>query len=284
MDDLLHGAVIGSMVAFIAFGYALIYSVLRFINFAHGEVIMVGGYLAYAYHRLAGLPFGLSVLLAVVSCGLLGVLLERLAFKPLRQGDRLSLLLSSLALSLILQAAISLIFGSTPRLIIDDDPIVSVLGRPFYIREIVAVALLPLLASGLSLLLRRTKAGLAIRAIASAPLRARHLMLPIDGTISLAFFLASALAGTAGILLGIETGLTPSMGFRFSLWGFAVAVIAGLGSLRGVLLGGVLYGMLMNYAIAYGSGLFADALSLGAVAVVLLLRGSGLAREILRRF
>jgi len=285
MDNLIHGLTIGSIIAFVAFGYALIYSILRFINFAHGEIIMVGAYICYfLYHTLGISSFFLSCFFAMLITGMVGVGLEKIAFKPLRNRSRLSMLLSSLAVSLILQSLASLIFGTSPRILTDFDPTITVLSKTFYVREIVVMIVLPFLAIAFFLSLKYTQIGLAIRAIASNQARAAHIGIPINTIISISFFIASSLACLAGIALGMEGGLTPSMGFKYSIWAFAVSVIAGLGSMKGVLIGGLLYGILLNYAIAYGSGLFADALSLVAVALILLIRGKGFFQIKLREF
>lgn len=277
MEHLIHGVMIGSLIAFVALGYALIYSILRFVNFAHGEVMTVAAYVCYlCVHVLKVEPFAVAVLLSIIVTGLVGVFIEKLAYKPIRSKGRLALLLSSLGLSIVIQAGLSLCFGSSPLTYGFDEKIISIANQPFYEREILVILGLILLFIGLNVALKRSRIGIAVRSISSNPTRALLSGVPIDRIISIVFFVASALAAAAGISVAIQNGLTPSLGFQFSLWAFAVAVIAGLGSIRGILIAGLLFGLIINFAIVYTSSLFANSAALVIMAVILLVRPKGL--------
>jgi len=275
-EHLVHGLMIGAIIAFVAIGYSLIYSILKFINFAHGEVMMLGAYLCYVFYSVLQIePFAVCVVLSIFFTGIIGVVIEKVAYKPLRQKGRLSMLLSSFGVSIALQAAISLTFGSSPLVYGVKDPVISLIGFPFYIRELLVILFLFITFVVVSFALRRTKLGLSVRAISTNPTRVALLGIPINTIVSTTFFIASALAAVAGISLAVEYGLTPSMGFQYSIWAFAVAVIAGLGSIRGIFIAGVLLGIIISFAFAYGSSLFANAVALGIMSLILLVRPQG---------
>lgn len=277
LEQVTHGLMIGSIIAFIAIGYSLIYSILKFINFAHGEIMMLGAYSCYVFYSVLHIEsFAVSVLLSIFFTGIIGVVIEKVAYKPLRQKGRLSMLLSSLGVSIALQSSISLIFGSSPLVYGVSDPVIKLACFPFYVRELLIIILLLLTFIGVSVALKRSRIGLSVRAISTNPTRVMLLGIPIDTIVSITFFIVSALAGIAGVSLAVENGLTPSMGFQYSIWAFAVAVIAGLGSIRGILVVGVLLGIIISLAFAYGSSLFANAIALGMMSLILLLRPQGL--------
>lgn len=277
IEQLIHGIVIGSIIAFVALGYALVYSVLRFINFAHSEVMTLGAYICYILNEVLKVgPFALAAILSILFTGCIGVLIEKLVYKPLRSHGRLPMLLSSLGISIIIQAALSLVFGSSSRVYSVKDPIISFMGMPFYIREFLLMFLLLLTFIFISIALRRSRIGLAVRSISTNPIRTALLGIPVDNIVSTVFFIASGLAAVAGISLAVEAGLTPSSGFQYGIWAFAVAVIAGLGSVRGIIIAGVMLGIVVNFAIAYVSSLFANGLAIGLMATILLVRPQGI--------
>jgi branched-chain amino acid transport system permease protein len=274
---LIHGLVLGSVIAFVAIGYALVFSVLKFINFAHGEIMTLGAYFCYVLSNRLGIrPFALAVLLAVLLGGCAGVLIERVAYRPLRSRGRLSMLLSSLGVSIIIQALLALAFGSSPLVYGVADPVVVLFGHPLYARELLVVAALAATFAFITAALRGTNVGLAVRAISSNPTRTALLGVPADLVVSVVFFVASALAAAAGISIAVESGLQPTMGFEYTVWAFTAAVIAGLGSVRGILLGGLLLGVLIAFTIAYMSSLLANGVALGLMSLVLLVRPQGL--------
>lgn len=284
-EQIIHGIIIGSTIAFIAIGYALVYSVLKFINFAHGEVMMIGAYLCYIFTQVFQIESFLNaMLLTVVFTGIIGVIIEKVAYKPLRLKGRLSMLLSSLGVSIVLQAFVSIIFGSSPLVYNIKETAFPLFGYQFYPRELVLIFLLITSFFAVSIALKRSRVGLAIRAISSNPTRTTMLGIPTDRIISIIFFISSSLAAMAGISLAVESGLTPSMGFQYSIWAFAVAVIAGLGSIRGIFIGGILFGIVVTFSILYGSSLFADAIALSIMTLILLVKPQGLFPQKWREF
>jgi len=285
MEQLFHGLIIGSVISFIALGYALIYSILKFINFAHGEVMMAGAYFCYGFLSIMGVEnFHFAVLFSIIATGILGVFIERVCYKPLRSRGRLTMLLSSLGISIILQAIITLIFTSSALVYTIREKSLHIGEYSLYFSEIIIIVILVISFIIISLSLTRSRLGLAVRAISSNPTRLALLGIPVDQIISIFFFLSSALAAIAGIGLAVENGLIPSMGFQYSIWAFAVVVIAGLGSLRGIIIGGVLFGIVINYAIVYSSSLFANGFAITIMALILLLRPQGLFPQRLREF
>lgn len=276
-EQLVHGLVIGSVIAFIAIGYALVYSILRFINFAHGEVMTLGAYFCYILSNVLKInPFALAILLAVLLTGVVGVLIERVAYKPLRARGRLSMLLSSLGLSIGLQALIALLFGSSPLVYSVNDSVVKVAGHPLYLREVIVILALILLFILINIALRHSNVGLAVRAISANPSRTILLGVPVSRVISAVFFISSALAAFAGISIAVESGLTPSMGFEYTVWAFSAAVIAGLGSIRGIIIAGLLLGVAIAVSLAYTSALLANGIALALMVLVLLIRPQGI--------
>jgi branched-chain amino acid transport system permease protein len=187
----------------------------------------------------------------------------------------LPMLLGSLGVSISIQALLSLVFGSSPRVYGVKEEIISLIGYPFYVREILVIIFLILIFVAVNVALKRSMVGLAIRSVASNSSRTEFLGIPVNKVVSITFFIASSLAAMAGISVAVESGLTPSLGFQYSIWAFAVAVIAGLGSLRGILVGGLLFGIIINFAIAYVSSLFANGLALSAMTLILLMRPQG---------
>lgn len=276
-EQLINGLVIGAVVAFVAVGYALIYSVLKFINFAHGEVMTLGAYLCYVLSTQLGVrPFAVAVAVAVLLSGCAGMLIERVAYRPLRSRGRLSMLLSSLGVSIVLQAATALAFGSSPLVYGVEDEVIDLAGHPFYVRELMVICALTLVFALLSIALKRTNVGLAVRAISTNPTRTALLGVPTDLIVSVVFFIASALAAAAGISIGVASGLQPTMGFQYTVWAFAAAVIAGLGSIRGILIGGVALGVLIAFTIAHVSSLLSNGVALVLMSLMLLARPRGL--------
>ncbi len=276
-EQFIHGLVIGSVIAFVAVGYALVYSVLKFINFAHGEVMALGAYLCYVFSNVIGVrPFALAVALAIGLTGFAGVLIERVAYKPLRSQGRLSMLLSSLGVSIVLQATIALVFGSSPLVYGVHDKIIGLAGHALYVSELMIIVALLLVFGLITLALKTTNVGLAVRAISSNPTRTALLGVPIDQIVSVVFFIASALGAAAGISIAVGSGLQPEMGFEYTVWAFAAAVIAGLGSIRGILIGGLALGIVISFSIAHVSALLANSIALGLMSIVLLIRPQGI--------
>jgi branched-chain amino acid transport system permease protein len=274
---LVDGLMYGSLYALIALGYTMVYGVLRLINFAHGDVLMVGAYAGvFAGLALGGSqnpgPFAilLIVLAAVAACVVLGLLIERLAYRPLRKAPRLTALITAIGISLFLENAAQLLWTATPRSFPQLIP--SAAARPYVI---VGCALL--LALALELVVKRTKVGRAMRAVSQDKDAAALMGINVDRIIAFTFALGSALAGSAALLYAsANPRVYPTMGLTLGLKAFIAAVIGGIGSLPGALMGGVILGLSEELISGYGASSYRDAIAFGLLIAILVFRPSGL--------
>jgi branched-chain amino acid transport system permease protein len=282
-QQLINGLFIGSVYGLFAVGYTLVFGVLDILNLAHAAVFTLGGLVALWLVAGGGLPIWAAFPLAVVFCGLLGLLLDRVAFAPLRRRSDtyLSGLISSIAMATIFESAALGIFGArTVRF-----PVGTVQMHTWHFGgvtvtslqiEIVVVSLL--LMVGLTRLLSSTRAGKAIRAVAENQRTARLLGIHVDGIIALTFFISSALGGAAGVLFGLYfDALSPDMGHSIELKGLAVIVLGGMGSIPGAILGGLAFGLSEVLTVAItGTSNLRDAVAFTVLFAILLLRPSGI--------
>ena len=297
-EQLLNGVSLGLVYALIALGYTMVYGILRMINFSHGEVFMVGGFvgwgvitglLAVSGSRLPGLVVVLLALLcAMVACGALGYGIERIAYRPLRNARGMGVIISGLGVSIALQTAAILVFGARFKLV----PTSRVLPNawaitiggvtiPFIRLLIVAVSILLLL--GLEYVVQRTRWGRATRATAQDLEAAAFMGVDVDRVVSLVYVTGSALAGVAGVLVGLlYTQVDFAFGFFIGIKAFTAAVIGGIGYIRGAFLGGLVLGMVESLATGFISPTYKDVITFGLLAAVLLLRPTGLLGRPLR--
>jgi branched-chain amino acid transport system permease protein len=296
LEQLVNGVSLGTVYALIALGYTMVYGILRMINFSHGEVFMVGGFVGWGVITgllaVGGLP-GLAIvlvalLLAMVLCGALGYGIERLAYRPLRNARSMGVIISGLGVSISLQTAAILVFGARFKLIdtgrvIPNDWLL-VLGPvtiPFIRVLIVGVSLG--LMVGLDYFVRRTRWGKATRATAQDLEAAAFMGIDVDRVISLVYVLGSALAGVGGVLLGLlYTQVDFAFGFFIGIKAFTAAVIGGIGNLRGALLGGLVLGVVESLATGFISPTYKDVITFVLLAGVLLLRPTGILGRPLR--
>ena len=277
--QLINGIRTGSIYALIALGYTMVYGIAKMINFAHGDIIMVGAYALYMLWGVVGLPLPLAMVLTVVICAVLGVTIERVAYKPLRKAPSLAVLITAIGMSFLLQALSLLLFGATP---IKSENIVQL--NSIKIGSILIPGL-PLLTLGvtvvcmivLTLFINKTKAGRAMRAVSEDKQAAALMGINVNRTISMTFAIGSALAAVAGILyLSQYKSLMPTMGALPGIKAFVAAVFGGIGSIPGAMLGGILLGIIEVMAKAYIDSALADAIVFGVLVVVLLVKPSGL--------
>jgi branched-chain amino acid transport system permease protein len=284
-QQLVNGLSLGSIYALIALGYTMVYGVLRLINFAHGDVYMVGAYVGYYLSRkLRGeepsLVSAIIVMLgAMAACALLGMLIERLAYRPVRREARLTLLIMAIGVSLFIENVAQLVFGPDPKFFPSLAPRRDVmLGEVRLTSEQITVIAVSLL---LMLLLRyfilRTRTGKAMRAV-SFSLDASKLMgISTDRIIAITFALGSALAAAAGVLIGMQIPkIDPLMGIMYGLKAFVAAVLGGIGSIPGAVLGGLLIGISEVMVVGYLSSTYREAIAFGILILVLILRPQGL--------
>jgi len=291
-QQLVNGLTLGAVYALIALGYSMVYGVLQLLNFAHGDVYMIGAFVGYgvltALAPKSGLlaPAWLIILLmllaAMLVCGLLGVVIEWFAYRPLRGAPRIAPLISALGVSFFLQSAMQLLFSANfrtmktelllpPRLGLDIGP-----ARISAVRLLVIVGALALMAA-MTVLVRRTRLGRAMRAVAIDREAADMMGVDVDRVIVTTFFIGSALAGAAGVMVGLAfTSVWHYMGFTAGLKGFTAAVLGGIGNIPGAMLGGLLLGLTESLAVGFISPTYKDLIAFVVLIVVLLIRPTGL--------
>jgi branched-chain amino acid transport system permease protein len=285
LQQLVNGLSLGSIYALIALGYTMVYGVLRLINFAHGDVYMVGAYAGYYLsRRLRGdqpsLISALIVMLgAMLACALLGILIERLAYRPVRRESRLTLLITAIGVSLLLENAGQLIFGPDPKFFPSLAPRTDfvVEGVRVTSEQITVIAVSFLLMILLRFFILKTRTGKAMRAVSFSLDASRLMGISTDKIIGITFALGSALAAAAGVLIGMQIPkIDPLMGIPYGLKAFVAAVLGGIGSIPGAVLGGLLIGISEVMVVGYLSSTYRDAIAFGILILVLLLRPQGL--------
>ncbi len=280
IEQLINGFRTGSIYALIALGYTMVYGIAKMINFAHGDIIMVGAYALYVFVALFKIPIPLAVLFTVVLASLMGVLIEKVAYKPLRDAPRLAVLITAIGVSMFLQNAALLIFSANPiafESIINIDPII--VGNIVITGTTIVTLLVTIITMMvLTLFINKTKTGGAMRAVAEDKGAAQLMGINVNRTISITFAIGSALAGVAGILYlaQYQSALRPSMGGMPGIRAFVAAVIGGIGSIPGAMLGGLLSCIIESFAKAYISTELTDAIVFGILILVLLVKPSGL--------
>lgn len=279
IEQLINGLQTGSIYALIALGYTMVYGIAKMINFAHGDIIMVGAYSLYVTVSLFKLPIPAAVIITIAFCSLLGVIVERIAYKPLRNAPRLAVLITAIGVSYFLQSATLLIFKATPL------PFSSIVNvPPLKIADITIsgntlVTLFVTFASMilLTLFIQKTKHGTAMRAVSEDQAAAKLMGININLTIALTFAIGSALAAVAGVLyLSQYQIVKPTMGALPGIKAFVAAVLGGIGNIPGAMLGGLILGIVESLSKAYISTELADAIVFGILVLVLLLRPAGL--------
>lgn len=280
--QLINGLQVGSIYALVALGYTMVYGIVMLINFAHGEIIMVGAYVALMSVPMLsslGLPEWLCIIISVIVCSVLGVIIERIAYKPLRNSPRLSILITAIGVSLLLQNVFMLIFTATPR------PFSSVFNLPpikfadFHISfvTISTIIITIVLMVVVQLFVSKTKMGKAMRAVSEDAGAAQLVGININTTISITFAIGSGLAAVASVMYSSAyPQINPYMGSMLGLKAFIAAVLGGIGVIPGAILGGFAMGIIESLTKAYISSQLADAVVFGILIVVLLFKPSGI--------
>ena len=285
LQQLVNGLSLGSIYALIALGYTMVYGVLRLINFAHGDVYMVGAYVGYYLsRRLQGRePSIISALLvmigSMVACALLGILIERLAYRPVRRESRLTLLITAIGVSLFIENAAQLVFGPDPKFFPSLAPRADfiVAGVRLTSEQITVIVVSVLLMLLLRFFILKTRTGKAMRAVSFSLDASRLMGISTDWIIAVTFALGSALAAAAGVLIGMQIPkIDPLMGIMYGLKAFVAAVLGGIGNVPGAVLGGLLIGTSEVMVVGYLSSTYRDAIAFGILILVLLLRPQGL--------
>ena len=279
IEQLINGLRTGSIYALIAIGYTMVYGIAKMINFAHGDIIMVGAYALYFSISMLGLPVPIALLITVIICGVLGVMIEKVAYKPLRSAPPLAVLITAIGMSFFLQSASLLIFGSTPIPFQSVIPNVNISIGPVVISSITVVTLIVTAIAMilLTLFVNKTKLGSAMRAVSEDKGAAELMGINVNSTISMTFAIGSALAAVAGVLYICQyQSMKPTLGALPGIKAFVAAVLGGIGSIPGAMIGGILLGLIESVSKAYISTELADAIVFGVLIVVLLFRPSGL--------
>jgi branched-chain amino acid transport system permease protein len=283
------GLFVGSFYALVALGYSMVYGIIKLLNFAHGDIYMIGAFAAFAIlSGITGVPatFSLAVLLAVLILtmaltGALGVVIERIAYRPLRGGPRLTVLITAVGVSFVLEYAVSLMTDASPRVFPAQ---FQLLGRTMHIagaRVTVPQLVLVAVAAALMFLLQRyvmhSREGRAMRAVALDPQATKLMGVNVDAVISKTFFIGSALAGAAGVMAGAYYGkIDFLMGFIIGLKAFTAAVIGGIGSLYGAMLGGLVLGLLESASTAWLGGEWRDVVAFAVLIAFLSFKPTGI--------
>ncbi len=281
LQYLINGISIGSVYAIIALGYTMVYGIAKMLNFAHGDVIMVGAYISFCVTNYLGLPSFVSVLAAVVVCTVLGIVIEGLAYKPLRGTPSLAVLITAIGVSYFLQNAAQLIWSSSPKnftSVVTMDPIVLMEGKLVITGEVLlTVAACIVVMVGLTLFTSKTRTGKAMRAVSEDRDAAQLMGINVNRTISTTFAIGSALAAIAGVLLcSTVPTLMPTTGSMPGIRAFTAAVFGGIGSIPGAMLGGILLGIIETFSKAYLSTQFSDAIVFSVLIIILLVKPAGL--------
>ena len=285
LSALISGISLGSVYAIIALGYTMVYGIARMLNFAHGDVIMVGAYACFFLSQKLGMPAIIGVLLAMVICTILGMLIERLAYKPLRQAPSLAVLITAIGVSYFLQNAAQLLWSTNPRVFksIAGDKVFHLGSVPVTSITVVTVVTCVAVMLVLTLIVSKTKIGKAMRACSEDKGAAELMGINVDSTISVTFAIGSALAAIAGVLyMSAFPILTPTAGSMPGIKAFTAAVFGGIGSIPGAFLGGILLGVIENLAKAYISTELSDAIVFAVLIIVLLVKPAGLLGRELR--
>ena len=281
LQYLINGISIGAVYAIIALGYTMVYGIAKMLNFAHGDVIMIGAYISFCVTSYMGLPAWVSVIAAVVVCTVLGITIEGLAYKPLRGTPSLAVLITAIGVSYFLQNAAQLIWSSSPKnftSVVTMKPISLADGKIVITGEVLlTVAVCILVMVGLTLFTGKTRTGKAMRAVSEDRDAAQLMGINVNQTISTTFAIGSALAAIAGVLLcSTVPTLQPTTGSMPGIRAFTAAVFGGIGSIPGAMLGGILLGIIENFSKAYISTQFSDAIVFSVLIIILLVKPAGL--------
>ena len=287
LTNLINGLSLGSVYAIIALGYTMVYGIAKMLNFAHGDIIMVGGYVCFCAVNYLGLPTGVGVLLSIVACTVLGIVIERLAYKPLRNAPSLDVLITAIGVSYFLQNAALLIWGSDTKSFpsVVNLPSVSLFDRQLVVSAITIVTVIAgvVVMVGLTMFTGKTRMGKAMRACSEDRGAATLMGINVNSTISLTFAIGSGLAAVAGVLMcSAYPTLIPTTGSLPGIKAFTAAVIGGIGSIPGAFVGGLVLGVIEIFAKAYVGTQLADAIVFGVLIVVLLVKPSGLLGKTVR--
>ena len=280
LQQLVNGLSLGSIYALIALGYTMVYGIIKLINFAHGDIYMLGAFTAFYATTVFHLNFFLALIVAMVLCGVLGVLIERIAYKPLRHATRITALITAMGVSYILEYTTQYFAGSEVKTFPADvlnNAVFQIGGIQISQQQIYIIAVTLILMLALTYIVGRTRMGRAMRAVSVDEKAAELMGISVDRTISFTFLLGSVLAGAAGVLVGVYyNSINPLMGMVPGLKAFIAAVFGGIGIIPGAMIGGFAIGIAETMVVAYGSSLYRDAIVYVILILILIIKPAGL--------
>ena len=278
-SQLINGLSLGSIYALIALGYSMVYGIILLLNFAHGDVIMVGAYMSWFVMNQLGLGPVTAVCATIITCTLLGVVIEKIAYTPLRSAPRISLLITAIGVSFFLEYTGELVMGSCAKVIASyyGNKTFMIGSVPLGLTSVITLVVTVLSMLVLTFLVQKTKLGKAMRAVSEDMDAARLMGINVNRTISMTFAIGSALAAIAGVLLcSYSPVLQPTTGAMPGIKAFDAAVFGGIGSIPGAFVGGILIGIIEAMAQAYISTSLANSIVFGVLIIVLLVKPAGL--------
>lgn len=279
LTQMINGLSTGGMYALVAIGYTMVYGIAKMINFAHGEIIMVGAYLTYVVFSVLGMPVVIALIASIAGCALLGVVTEKVAYKPLRNSSSLSVLITAIGVSYLLQNLFLILFGSAAITFPDFLPSgqLELLGLSISYVSLLSLILTFACAILLLLFINKTKLGKAMRAVSEDKGAAELMGINVNNTISMTFAIGSGLGAVAGIIYGLSYSLiNPYLGAMLGIKAFIAAVLGGIGSIQGAMIGGLIIGVAEAFTVSYISSTFSDAVVFGILIFILLVKPAGL--------
>ena len=277
--QVVNGLQLGSIYALVALGYTMVYGIILLLNFAHGDIIMVGAYISWLVMAQLGLPPVLAMILSVLGCTLLGVFIDKVAYAPLRNAPRLSILITAIGVSYFLENGAQLVFGADAKVVpaYTDVSTVQVGGMSISFAALATIVVTIVSTIVLTLLVQKTKLGKAMRAVSEDMGAARLMGINVNNTISFTFAVGSALAGIGAVLYAMAyTQATPTMGMMLGTKAFVAAVLGGIGSIPGAVVGGLLVGFAEVIVTALGLSVWKDAVVFLLLIIVLIVRPTGI--------
>ena len=280
LQQLINGVSLGSIYALIALGYTMVYGIINLINFAHGEVYMLGAFIGFFLITKLKLGFLPVLILAMIACSIIGIVIEKVAYKPIRNSTRIAALITAISVSLFLQYGTMYIVSAETKTFPDvlKGQQISILGGRVFlnIKDLYIVIITVLLMILLQYIIHKTKVGKAMRAVSQDREAAELMGISVNNTISYTFAIGSALAGAAGVLVGVYyNSIDPLMGMLPGLKAFIAAVIGGIGIIPGAMFGGLFLGLTETMVSSYGNSLYKDAVAFAILIIILIIKPSG---------
>ena len=279
LQQMVNGISLGSIYALIALGYTMVYGIIKLINFAHGDVYMIGAYIGFAATTYANLGFIPALIISMIACAVLGIVIEKVAYKPLRHSSRIAVLITAIGVSLLLEYVMMFFVGaevrSYPKVLSDAaynlGPVRISMQQIYIVATAIALMIL------LQFIVHKTKTGKAMRAVSVDSDAAQLMGIRVDKTISFTFAIGSAFAGAAGVLVGIYyNSIDPLMGIMPGLKAFVAAVFGGIGSIPGAMIGGLSIGIMETLVSGYGNSMYRDAAVFAFLIIILIFKPTGL--------